>query len=221
VHVRRVCAGADAACTICEDGAVFSWGNGYAGRLGHGDTQSQPSPKRVEALRGVRVSSVSAGICHSLALAEDGLVYAWGQNAARTVLGNPHVERELLPKPIEALRGVRVASIAAHGVPSYAVADTGEVWAWGRDGDWAVPLGHGEQVDCPLPRLIESLRGITVDAVATGAHQTLALADNGGVYAWGHKDAASSGALGLGFAVMNVGVRAPTPQRVPDLHVGI
>jgi alpha-tubulin suppressor-like RCC1 family protein len=34
------------------------------------------TPKRVEALRGVRMSSVSAGICHVLALAEDGQVYA-------------------------------------------------------------------------------------------------------------------------------------------------
>lgn len=50
-------------------------------------------------------------------------------NERRVVLGNPEVERELLPKPIEALRGVHVGCIAAGGARSCAVADTGEVWA--------------------------------------------------------------------------------------------
>jgi alpha-tubulin suppressor-like RCC1 family protein len=115
---------------IGEARQLFSWGGGDYGCLGHGDTQDQPMPKRVEALRGVRVSSVSAGLWHVMALAEDGLVYAWGMNEGRVLLGNPGVEREMLPKPIEALRGVRVGSIAAAAFGSYAVADTGEVWAW-------------------------------------------------------------------------------------------
>jgi alpha-tubulin suppressor-like RCC1 family protein len=71
---------------------------------------------------------------YALALAEGGLVYAWGRNEERAVLGNPNVVRELQPKPVEALRGVRVGSIAASGHRSYAVADTGELWAWGCDG---------------------------------------------------------------------------------------
>jgi alpha-tubulin suppressor-like RCC1 family protein len=134
------------------------------------------------------------------------------------LLGSPHVERELLPKPVEALRGVRMSSVAAAGQRSYAVADTGDVWAWGRGAegvDWA-PLGHGEQVDCPVPRPTESLHGIKVDAVAAGYYHTLALSDDGGVYAWGIKDAAASGAIGLGPSVSDAGV--PTPQRIPELR---
>jgi alpha-tubulin suppressor-like RCC1 family protein len=130
VLVRRVCAGDYTAFAIGDGGEIFSWGRGRHGFLGHGDTQSQPSPKRVEALRGVWVSSVSVGIFVVLALAEDGVVYAWGRIEQRTLLGNPHVEEELLPKPVEALRGVRVGSIAATYHRSYAVSDTGEVWAW-------------------------------------------------------------------------------------------
>jgi hypothetical protein len=44
-------------------------------------------------------------------------------------LGNPDDEWKLLPKPVEAIWGVRVGSIAAAGWRSYAVADTGAVWA--------------------------------------------------------------------------------------------
>jgi alpha-tubulin suppressor-like RCC1 family protein len=101
-------------------------------------------------------------------------------------LGQPPGENKLLPKPIEALRGVRVSSVAAAGVRSYAVADTGELWAWAVEGEYKVPLGHGEQADCPLPKPVESLWGVKVDAVAAGYRHTLALAADGRVYAWGH-----------------------------------
>jgi alpha-tubulin suppressor-like RCC1 family protein len=104
-----------------------SWGNGIAWKLGHGDEQKQTAPKRVEALRGIRVSVGAFGWDHALALTEDGLVYAWGENTEAAVLGDPNVERQVLPKPVEALRGVRVGSIAAFEYHGYAVADTGEL----------------------------------------------------------------------------------------------
>jgi alpha-tubulin suppressor-like RCC1 family protein len=141
-RIRQLCAGMHAVFAIGEDGELFSWrslpfSSGPSHLLGHGDTQDQASPKRVEALRGVRVSSVAVGDHHVVALAEDGLVYAWGKNWQRAVLGHPHVERELLPTPIEALRGVRMVSVAAAGDRSYAIARTGELWAWG-----ALPPRH-------------------------------------------------------------------------------
>jgi alpha-tubulin suppressor-like RCC1 family protein len=219
VRVRRVFAGTFVLFAIGGDGELFSWGRGVCGLLGHGDTQDQPSPKRVEALRGVRVSSASLGWHHALALAEDGLVYAWGENEQRAVLGNPNVERELLPKPVEALRRVRVGSLAAAYRRSYAVTDTGKVWAWGVKGKYEAPIGHGEQVHCPLPKPIESLRGVKVDAVIASQLYTLALADDGSVYAWGCPHGAASAALGLGTSVSGAGGCVPTPQRIPELRV--
>jgi alpha-tubulin suppressor-like RCC1 family protein len=226
LHVRQMFAVEQTIFAIGEAGQLFSWGYGQNGLLGHGDKLDQPSPKRVEALRDIRVISVSAAGCHALALAGDGLVYAWGRNMGRAVLGNPHVERELLPKPVEALRGVRVGSIAAAGLRSYAVADTGEVWAWGVEHFRFSPLGYGEQMNCPLPEPMESLRCIKVDAVAASEYQTLALADDGSVYTWGGASAArlqqlrwEGGALGLSPSVSGGGEDVPTPQRVPNLRV--
>jgi alpha-tubulin suppressor-like RCC1 family protein len=160
---------------------------------------------------------------HALALAEDGLVYAWGENKGRALLGNPRFERELLPQPNQALQGVLVGSIAAAGNRSYALTDTGELWAWGIDSDhWYTPLGHDEVMDCPLPRPMESSRGIKVDAVAAGADHTFALADDGSVHTWGNRRAARSGALGLGVAVRDAAAEGDdvrSPQRIPGLRV--
>jgi len=49
---------------ITTDGAVWSWGNGFYGQLGHGDEQRQLLPKKVEAFAGRRVVTVSAGAIH-------------------------------------------------------------------------------------------------------------------------------------------------------------
>jgi alpha-tubulin suppressor-like RCC1 family protein len=219
VRVRRLCPRASVAFAIGEDGELFSWGNSQDGILGHGDTQNQRSPKRVEALRGVRLSIAAVDFLHALALAEDGLVYAWGENEARALLGNPDIERELLPKLIEALRCVRVSSVAVAAERSYAVADTGELWAWGVERENLGSLRHGERRNCLLPKPIESLRGVKVDAVASGERHTLALADDGSVYVWGDRFAADAGALGLGASARDVKETVPTPRRIPRLRV--
>jgi alpha-tubulin suppressor-like RCC1 family protein len=218
-RVRRVLAGADVAFAIGEDGELFSWGFDRTVTLGHGDLQDQPSPKRVEALRGVRTSSVAVGSFHAVALTEEGLVYVWGESRERSLLGDLHVERELLPKPVEALRGVRVGSVAAAHDRSYVVADTGELWAWRLDGKQRTPLDHGEHIACLLPKVFASLQGVKVDAVAATSHHVLALADDSSVHVWGNKWAAGAGALGLGPSVLNLGEAVAQPQRIPALHV--
>jgi E3 ubiquitin-protein ligase HERC2 len=223
VRVRRDCAGSFNAYAIGEAGELFSWGDGEFGLLGHGDQADQRSPKRVEALRGVRVSSVAVAEVHAVALAEDGQVYAWGLSLQRGLLGNLDGEEQLIPKPVEALRGMRVGSIAAAGNRSYAVVDTGQVWMWGEHFDHGdvIALGHGERIDCPLPKPIESLRGVKVDAVTAAFFVTRVQADDGSVYAWGCRLAAQWGLLGLGSSVCDAGVAVPTPQLVPALRVAI
>jgi alpha-tubulin suppressor-like RCC1 family protein len=219
VRIRRVCAGERVSFAVGETGELSSWGRGDHGTLGHGNTQPQPSPKRVEAQGGVQVSNVAVGLVHALALAEDGLVHALGVNMCRALLGYSHVWMQRQPTLV-AIRGVRVGSIAAAGFCSYAVADTGEMWSWGvEDSDLKSLLGHGKQMDCPFPKPISALRGVKVDAVAAGWYHTLALADDGSGYAWGKWRAAEVGALGLSPAISDAEYPVPTPQRLPALLV--
>jgi alpha-tubulin suppressor-like RCC1 family protein len=214
VRMGRVCAGSGAAFGIGEAGEFFWWGRGEGFLLGHGDEQDQPSPKRVEALRGIPMSSVSVGMCSALALTEDGLLYFW-----TIVFSGFGIA---LPTPVgETLRGVRVTSVAAAYVASYALADTGELLAFGYEDLDVPPIGHGELEPCFLPKPIEALRGVKVAAVAAAIHHTLARADDGSVYSWGDAHAAKSGALGMRPSVSDApGVRVPTPQRILALRVG-
>lgn len=47
LRVCAVTAGNDASCAVTEAGELYAWGNGYRGRLGHGDVTAQLAPKRV------------------------------------------------------------------------------------------------------------------------------------------------------------------------------
>ena len=92
----------DHSLALTADGAVWSWGDGASGQLGHGDGQTQLLPKRIEALVGRRVVAVSAGYFHSLARTADGAVFTWGEGESGCLGHGEDLSNQLLPKKVEA-----------------------------------------------------------------------------------------------------------------------
>jgi alpha-tubulin suppressor-like RCC1 family protein len=85
VKIVEVSAGANHALALSHQGEVFSWGWGGSsvpgssvGALGHGDVQTQPRPKKILALEGVKVTQLASGAKHSIVLDAQGNVYTWG-----------------------------------------------------------------------------------------------------------------------------------------------
>ncbi|KAL3931078.1 MAG: hypothetical protein SGPRY_001278 [Prymnesium sp.] len=77
-RVQQLCCGELHSLALLESGAVFSWGSGLMGALGHGARSNQTSPRRVEALP--FATQITAGKHQSAALCADegGSVYRWG-----------------------------------------------------------------------------------------------------------------------------------------------
>jgi alpha-tubulin suppressor-like RCC1 family protein len=89
-------------------------------------------PKRIEALRGVRVRCIAAGSGHSCAVTVEGHVYTWGQGGTGA-LGHMSFENEPFPKRVEMLYDNRVCAVGvATGAKHTLVADAdGAVWGFG------------------------------------------------------------------------------------------
>ena len=190
--VVAVSAGREHSLALTAVGAVWSWGNAPNGKLGHGDTQPQLLPKKVEALAGQRVVTVSAGGAHSLAVTADGAVWSWG-NGVYGRLGHGDQHHQRLPKKVEAFAGQRVVAVAAGRDHSFAITADGAVWSWG-DG-YQGRLGHGDTQSQLLPKKVEAFAGRRVVAVAAGSAHSLALTADGAFFTWGKGD---DGCLGHG-----------------------
>ena len=105
-RVCSVAAGAVHSLAITESGALYSWGDGDHGKLGHGDEELQDDayldlPKRVAALQGV--CCVAAGACHTVAVAKNGTAHGWGVGEDET-LGLQLTENRNTPLEDKALR---------------------------------------------------------------------------------------------------------------------
>ena len=110
------------------DGTVWCYGKGTHGELGNGKTETLDEP--VEALfpEGTKIVQVATGENHSLALDEDGNVWAWGRNNDYQ-LGNNQDTDILVPTKIPNLANIQ--KIACGSNTSYAVGSNGEVYCFG------------------------------------------------------------------------------------------
>ena len=161
VRICGVAAGGLHPLAVSTAGSLYSFGHGGFGALGHGDRAAQHIPRLVEALHGIRVLAVEAGIGHSLALSEAGEVYSFGSGASGE-LGHGEMagQLQLMPRMIAGLPGVRLRSIAAGLATSFAVTADGVVYGWGcgrAGGHQGAVLGMGLSGDQFVPRMYPGL----------------------------------------------------------------
>ncbi|KAL9226494.1 hypothetical protein vseg_002301 [Gypsophila vaccaria] len=81
IKITQVSCGEYHTAAISETGDVYTWGLGNMGQLGHCSLQSENKevlPRRVVALEGINVSTVSCGGVHTCAVNTKGALYAWG-----------------------------------------------------------------------------------------------------------------------------------------------
>lgn len=132
VPFTQVSTGGEHALALAEDGTLFAWGRNTEGQLGTGDTVSVSVPTPVQAPEGVRFTSVEAAFNGSVALAEDGTVYTWGLQYG--------IESSQVPTPL-LVPGDPVIESFDFADLGLAVADTGDVFAWGYNSNGAAGVG--------------------------------------------------------------------------------
>ena len=177
VRVRAAFAGAYHSFLLTEAGDVYAFGLNNHGQLGLGSLEPPFSaePLLVDALQGERVVQIVAGEHHSLALAADGAVFAFGRGD-NSQLGLPGVEQQVTPAKVPALDGVRVAKLASGSNQCMALSDAGELYSWGF-GEMG-QLCNGKSADEKEPALVDAAEVARRDVldVASGAQHTVVLA---------------------------------------------
>ena len=175
--VTAVAAGGGHTVALKNDGTVWAWGNNDFGQIGNGTTVNRVlTPAQVAGLTGV--AAIAAGGRHTVAVKNDGTVWAWGNNDSGQ-LGDGTTVNRLTPVQVAGISGV--SALAAGGRHTVAVKNDGTVWAWGLNE--VGQLGDGTTTSRLTPVQVAGLTGMV--AVVAGGGHTVALKNNGTAWAWG------------------------------------
>lgn len=197
-----------------NDGTVWAWGLNMFGQLGNGSFVESDVPVQVGGetpLTGV--VAIAAGYDNSLALKNDGTVYAWGENSWGQLGNGGKADSNT---PVQVGGGTPISDVVAVSCgdgQSLALKSDGTVWAWGTN--YYEELGTGNNVSSSLPVQVGGKTPLTqVDAIAGGVGFSLALKSDGTLWAWGRND---YGELGTGDNVrsalpVQVGGKTPLTQ---------
>lgn len=201
---------------ISNEGAVFTWGYGGSGALGHGNTSSLITPMMIEELIKYSCIYIECGAYHNAVLTTEGDVYVWGRGDVNQ-LGVPQGELSkddmgwvaLSPMKLECEE--KFKGLGCGEAHTLLLDVNGCVWSsgWGEDGQLGVPKHIlKRQVMSRKLNKIPNLRHIV--KVSAGAVFSIALNELGQVLSWGNGD---SGQLGLGNSIL----RSDKPRLVNAL----
>jgi alpha-tubulin suppressor-like RCC1 family protein len=118
---------------LLNDGTVWAWGTNNNGELGDGTYISRNTPVQVvtsvggPALAGI--TAIAEGGYHTLALKNDGTVWAWG-NGSYGQLGNGKYSTSNVA--VQVLGLTDVIAISGGDYHSLAMKKGGTVWGWGK-----------------------------------------------------------------------------------------
>ena len=210
--VTSVAAGPEHVLFVTASGALYSAGSASWGKLGLGtEIRDRPNPLRVGGpLEGKRVTSASAGHAHSMAVTDDGQLWAWGDNT-QYQLGIPLTPADVRAASEHPVRPVRDSLVPPAFVP-----------------DLCSPVIGLRDVSVPT-KVGGALADSRVTSVAAGTGHSLAVCADGSVYAWGRQSGSSHlGVIDGGTLGSIAGLEASgggsgvsgTPTSTPTVTVG-
>lgn len=138
-----------------KDGTVWGWGNNVFGQLGTGmTTTTVDKPTQVSELTGI--IKISVDTFNTLALRNDGTVWAWGSYNLYGAIGVGTGTSTVTPVQLVDLHDI--VDIQTNGLASYALKGDGTIWGWGSG---PLKAGGGAEAKYLTPIQICNLPGIT------------------------------------------------------------
>jgi hypothetical protein len=200
--VKLLTCGYEHVVALSAAGKIFTWGIGSAGCLGHNNHENYEQPEAINFVFNETFTWVECGGYHTLAINENGQVWAWGRNdVGQCAVDSKHLNQDDIGKV--ALRPFRVkvegigkvTSVACGEAHSLFLNDQQKVFSagWNDEGQ----LGVLEVKD--LVSLVPVKEKVV--KIRAGSIFSLALTEGGKVAVWGNGE---HGELGLGNSIKRV-----------------
>jgi alpha-tubulin suppressor-like RCC1 family protein len=187
--IAHAAAGEEHSGVVTADGAVWTWGCGEYGRLGHGDEEDALVPRELEEqFGGARALSLAAGEAHTMVLTMRGAVWGFGFGLnGRLGFGNSI--NKYTPEQVgdEATFGnSKVRMVACGTLHTLAVTEDGAVLTWGSGSGGK--LGHNDNLDRLVPTRVgpQWFGGKKVVLACGGDKQSVAVLEDNTLFTWGH-----------------------------------
>jgi len=197
--IMAVSAGPQYSLALDENGVVYSWGFNASNELGR-DPEYMVS-YAAEPIAGLpKIVKISAGSTHAKALAEDGTVWAWGDNQAGQAGIGSMGSDNYIPAPVQVLASADVPltdirDIRSKGSQTYAIqGDEGKLLAWGYNGRGQ--LGDGTYTHRAYPVPVMKKDGTPLEqirALGGGDEYGFAVGTDGALWAWGTNESGQHG----------------------------
>lgn len=189
-----------------SNGEVWTWGMNYFGQLGYetgcSTDMNAPdcmgtTPAKIPNFTSVK--AIAARGYHTLALKNDGSVWAWGYNDEGRLGDGSNTDRHS-PVLVNGLTGHgKVLAISGGGDISAALMEDHTLMTWGTNEHGAVGNGTTSLAGQWTPTPVSQSTGLTyVKDIATGWDHMVAIDNNGAVWTWG---SGGDGELGNGTRV--------------------
>lgn len=185
-NVETAAGGYDTAFAITKDGTLYGWGGNDCGQLADGSFTDSSTP--VEIMQDV--TAVAAGNGHVLAITTDGSVYSWGDDTYNLIGQSDSENPEGVAcqtKPVKVMEDA--VSVSAGEQTSFVVTSDGTLYGWGLNQNGQIGVAEADSVSDEKvvyqsePAVILE----NVKKVSAGRYlHTLALTNDGEVYAWGN-----------------------------------
>jgi alpha-tubulin suppressor-like RCC1 family protein len=213
---QAVALGSDHSLWLRTDGRIEAAGYNGNGALGQPDSVYL-SQSLLVVPGTATYTAIAAGNSFSLAVRSDGTVWIWGHNSRGqygTPPANDAVHRHT-PVQVSGLPG-GIRAVATGMAHSLALDSAGQVWAWGESTNGKLGIGSTTGNWAPATRV--SMPGTFV-AIACGAEFSLALRDDGVLFAWGIDE---TGQLGQGrsLGMSNLPLVVPGLPPIRDMDGG-
>ncbi|OAE19935.1 hypothetical protein AXG93_1520s1080 [Marchantia polymorpha subsp. ruderalis] len=199
---------------LTREGEVYTWGSSSNGQLGHGDMVDQSRPVRIEALVDAgHVIQVATGPSFTFALLDCGKLYSVG-GGNNYCLGHGDFSNDAHPREVLFFdeQKVFVSYVAAGDEHAVAIDSSGYVYTWGKG--YCGPLGHGNEEDQVIPKLVEKLRDVRAVQVSARRRKTFVVTDTSELYGFGWMGLGS-----LGLENRGTSEKILEPELVPGLRV--